>query len=386
MKKCDKYYLITEKYLLFLQKLRKEVPMKLKKIIIALCVICFGFSFAQNHGEQTTAPANASEKYNPVPFIMHHVQDSHSWHLWGEGEKSVGFSLPVILWDNGLKVFSSSKFGHEENEVADVDGKFYKIVHNKIYETDAQGTISEHEGHPTNKQPLDFSITKVVAQMILAAIILALIAFATAASYKKSSVPSGIAKFMEPLIVFVRDNIAMQNIGKSRYKKYVPYLVTLFLFIWILNLLGLFPGAANTSGNIAFTFVLAFITLLVVNFSGTKTYWSHMVDPLGNNMPWAGKILVYLILVPVELSGIITKPFALMIRLFANMTAGHIIIMALISLIFIMQTYLITPVSLGLALFIYLLEMLVAFLQAYIFTMLTALFIGMAVEEPHHEH
>lgn len=385
MKKCEYSFLITEKYLLFLQKLRKEVPMNLKKLIITLCVVCFGFSFAQTHGENT-APANGNEKYNPVPFIMHHIQDSHSWHLWGEGENSVGFSLPVILWDNGLKVFSSSKFGHDENEVAEVDGKFYKLVHNKIYETDAQGTITEHEGHPTNKQPLDFSITKVVAQMIFAGILLALLGFGAASAYKKSNVPSGIAKFIEPLVVFVRDDIALQNIGAVRYKKYVPYLVTLFLFIWVLNILGLFPGSANTTGNIAFTFVLALFTMIIVNFSGRKTYWSHMFDPLGNNMPWAGKILVYLILVPVELLGVFTKPFALMIRLFANMTAGHIIIMALISLIFIMKTYMITPVSLGLSLFIYVLEVLVAALQAYIFTMLTALFIGAAVEEPHHEH
>ncbi|MEC5395361.1 F0F1 ATP synthase subunit A [Bergeyella sp. RCAD1439] len=355
--------------------------MALRKLFFILWVFIGGFAFAAN-----TAPAEAGEKYNPVPFIMHHIQDSHSWHLWGEGHHSVGFSLPVILWDGGLKVFSSSKFGHDENEVAEVDGNYYKLFHNKVYKTDASGTIHEHDGHPTNEAPLDFSITKVVAQMILAALILLVLGFATAASYKKSNVPSGVAKFIEPIVVFVRDDIALQNIGSLRYKKYVPYLVTLFLFIWVLNILGLFPGAANTTGNIAFTFVLALFTMIVVNFSGRKTYWSHMFDPLGNNMPWGGKILVYLILVPVELLGIITKPFALMIRLFANMTAGHIIIMALISLIFIMKTYMITPVSLGLSLFIYVLEVLVAALQAYIFTMLTALFIGSAVEEPHHDH
>lgn len=357
--------------------------MDFKKLLLWFFIMCSGLSFAQKH---EVAASGTEEKYNPVPFIMHHIADSHSWHLWGEGEKSVGFSLPVILWDNGLQVFSSSMFGHDENAVAEHNGKYYRLVHNKIYETDAAGTVTEHDGHPTNKQPLDFSITKVVAQMILAALILLLIGLATAASYRKSVVPSGIAKFIEPLVVFVRDDIALQNIGKVKYKKYVPYLVTLFLFIWILNILGLFPGSANTTGNIAFTFVMALFTMVIVNFSGKKTYWSHMFDPLGNNMPWAGKMLVYLILVPVELLGIITKPFALMIRLFANMTAGHIIIMALISLIFIMKTYMITPVSLGLSLFIYVLEVLVAALQAYIFTMLTALFIGSAVEEPHHDH
>lgn len=358
--------------------------MNFRKLVVIVCALWFGFSSAQSHNEHT-ATGN-EEKYNPVPFIMHHIQDSHSWHLWGEGEKSVGFSLPVILVDDGLKVFSSSKFGHNEEKVAEVGGKFYKLHHNTIYETDTNGTLTEENGHPTNKKPLDLSITKVVAQMLLVAIILLIIGFCAASAYKKSNIPSGLAKFIEPIVVFVRDDIALQNIGSLRYKKFVPYLVTLFLFIWVLNILGLFPGAANTTGNIAFTMVLAVITLIVVNFSGRKTYWGHMFDPLGKNMPWAGKILVYIILVPVELLGIITKPFALMIRLFANMTAGHIIIMALISLIFIMRTYAITPVSLGLSLFIYVLEVLVAALQAYIFTMLTALFIGSAVEEPHHEH
>lgn len=352
-----------------------------------MMVFCIGFAETHEGGHE----AGKEEKYNPVPFIMHHIADAHNWHLWGEGENSVGISLPVILWDNGLKVFSSSKFGHELDQVANVDGKNYKIFHNTVYETDANGTLNmekdaKGEEHPTNAKPLDFSITKVVAQMILAAIIILLIGLGAASSYKKSQIPSGIAKFIEPIVLFVRDDIALQNIGSVRYRKYVPYLVTLFLFIWVLNILGLFPGAANTTGNIAFTMVLAVFTLVIVNLSGRKTYWMHMLDPLGKNMPFAGKILVYIILVPVELLGIITKPFALMIRLFANMTAGHIIIMSLIALIFIMQTYMITPVSLGLTLFIYVLEVLVAALQAYIFTMLTALFIGSAVEEPHHDH
>lgn len=349
----------------------------------------FVMSFSSLKASEQTV--SSEEKYNPVPFIMHHIADGHYWHLWGEGENSVGFPLPVILWDNGLNVFSSSKFGHEGELVAESNGNYYKLFHGKIYKTDSQGILNiekDEKGveHPTNPMPLDFSITKVVAQMFLAAFIILFLAFATKSSYKKSSIPLGIAKFMEPIVLFVRDDIALQNIGSKQYRKYVPYLVTVFLFIWVLNILGLIPGAANTTGNIAFTMTMAVFTLLVVNFSGKKTYWMHMLDPLGKNMPFGGKILVYLILVPVELLGIITKPFALMIRLFANMTAGHIIIMSLIALIFIMKTYAIAPVSLGLTLFIYVLEVLVAALQAYIFTMLTALFIGTAVEEPHHDH
>ena len=364
--------------------------MNFKRLLIAFSLLTFTLGFSSENGH---SEAGKEEKYNPVPFIMHHIQDGHSWHFWGEGENSVTLNLPVILWDNGLKVFSSAEFGHSneagKSEVVEKDGKYYVLFHEKIYETNASGDLKldEHH-HPTdeNLKPLDLSITKNVAQMLLAALILLIIGFATASSYKKSQVPSGIAKFIEPLVLFVRDDIALQNIGALKYRKYVPYLTTLFLFIWVLNILGLFPGAANTTGNIAFTFTLSVLTLLIVNLSGRKTYWMHMFDPLGKGMPFGGKILIYLILVPVELLGIITKPFALMIRLFANMTAGHIIIMSLLALIFIMKTYAIAPVALGMSLFIYTLEVLVAALQAYIFTMLTALFIGSAVEEPHHDH
>lgn len=355
--------------------------MYFKKIILFVAVFVMGLVSAASD-----APKDG-EKYNPVPDIMHHISDAHTWHLWGAGEKSVGFSLPVILWDNGLKVFSSSRFYDEQHQevVAEVDGNYYKLFHEKIYKTDAQGTLLMDEAnHPTNERPFDLSITKVVAQTILAGVLLLILALVMKSSYTSAGVPKGIAKFMEPLVLFVRDDIALENIGSKKYLKYTPYLVTLFLFVWIINLLGLIPGAANVSGNIAFTMVLAVLTFVIVTFSGKKTYWSHIFDPLGKSMPLGGKLLVYLILVPVEILGMFTKPFALMIRLFANMTAGHIVILSLLSLIFIMQSYAIVPVSLALTLFINTLELLVAALQAYIFTLLTSLFIGMAVEEGHH--
>ncbi|NAW51143.1 F0F1 ATP synthase subunit A [Elizabethkingia argentiflava] len=355
--------------------------MNVKKILYLITFLVAGFVFASSVEEQPK-----SDKYNPVPDIMHHISDSHSWHFWGEGENAVSISLPVILWDNGLHIFSSAKFGAHEDQVAKIGENYYKIHHNKIYKTDQAGTLDVQDGELGHKMPLDFSITKVVAQMLLAALIMILLAFATKASYKKSEIPSGVAKFIEPLIVFVRDDIALQNIGSVKYKRFVPYLVTLFLFLWLMNILGLLPGSANVTGNIAFTMVLAVLTFLIVNINGRKTYWSHILDPLGNNMPWVGKILVYIILVPVEILGMFTKPIALMIRLFANMTAGHIVILSLVSLIFIMQSYAVAPVSVALTLFINVLEVLVAALQAYIFTLLTALFIGMAVEEPHHAH
>jgi len=331
----------------------------------------------------STPDEKRPEKYNPVSDIMHHISDSHSWHLWGEGDHSVEISLPIILWDGGLRVFSSSRFGHDENIVAKDGENYYRLYHNKIYKTDASGKLNLEYGHPTNKVPLDFSITKVVAQILLAAAILVFFAFATRFSYKKSQIPTGVARFIEPLVIFVRDDIAKQNIGHGKHKKFVPYLLTLFMFVWLMNILGLIPGAANVTGNIAFTMVLAVLTFILVNANGKRTYWVHIFDPLGANMPWAGKILVYIILVPVEILGMFTKPFALMIRLFANMTAGHIVILSLISLIFIMHNFYIAPVSVLLTLFINTLEILVAALQAYIFTLLTALYIGMAVEKHH---
>lgn len=230
-----------------------------------------------------------------------------------------------------------------------------------------------------NEKPLDFSITKNVASMLISFVILILVFSAVASNYKKGNmVPKGIAGFIEPIIIFVRDEVAIPNIGEKKYTKFMPYLLTLFFFIWINNLLGLLPGAANVTGNIAVTFVLALIALIVINFSGNKDYWGHMLWMPGVPVP------VKIILAPIELIGIITKPFALMIRLFANITAGHIIIMSLISLIFIFQTEAMAGGSIPLALFIYCLELLVAALQAFVFTMLVSLFIGTAVAE--HDH
>lgn len=334
-----------------------------------------------NVGEQAL---EKEAEFDLVGTIMHHISDAHEWHFWGEGENAVAMPLPVILIDGGLKVFSSHGFYHE-NGVVENGGNYYVLHHEKIYKTDANGALElDEEHHPTNEMPLDLSITKNVAMMLFGAFLLIVLFGSVARSYKKGMVPTGLAGFLEPLVIFVREDIAIPNIGEKKYKKYMPYLLTLFFFIWILNLLGLIPGAANVTGNIAFTMVLAVISLIVVNFSGNKTYWSHIFDPLGKGMPWYGKILIYLILVPVEIIGIFTKPIALMIRLFANMTAGHIVILSFISLIFILGTAMVSPASILLTLFINMLELLVAALQAYIFTLLTALFIGMAVVE--HEH
>ncbi|WP_313374062.1 F0F1 ATP synthase subunit A [Chishuiella sp.] len=377
--------------------------MKFSALLAFLLLFNIGFASAEVHheglpktfeelvkSEETKSHEEAAKvksgesTFNPVPVIMHHIADAHDWHFWGEGEKSVSIPLPVILWDNnGLNVFMSSKFHHNE-KVVESNGNYYLNFHEKIYKTDVQGSIEPHVDekgavHLQNEKPLDFSITKNVASMLLSFVLLILIFSAVASSYKKGNlVPKGIASFIEPIILFVRDEVAIPNIGKKKYAKYMPYLLTLFFFIWINNLLGLLPGAANVTGNIAVTFVLALIALIVINFSGNKDYWGHMLWMPGVPVP------VKIILAPIELVGIITKPFALMIRLFANITAGHIIIMSLISLIFIFQTEAMSAGSIPLALFIYCLELLVAALQAFVFTMLVSLFIGTAVAE--HDH
>jgi F-type H+-transporting ATPase subunit a len=320
----------------------------------------------------------SSELYNPVPDVMHHISDAHEWHFFTFREIHFSIPLPVILiTDGNLDVFMSSKFHHGHDTVNKGD---------RVYSIDEHGHISEASGLSI----LNFSITKNVASMLLAVFILFFVLRKVAKSYRKNNgVPRGIQAFIEPLVLFVRDDVAKPNIGK-KYKKYLPYLLTLFFFILINNLIGLLPGAANVTGNIALTMVLSVFTLIITNFSGSKMYWSHIFNPLGSSMGWGAKVPLYIILLPIEIVGIFIKPVALMIRLFANMTAGHIVILSLLSLIFMAQSGLgtggafgVAPVSVAFVLFMYLIELLVAFLQAYIFTLLTSLFIGLAVVEDH---
>jgi F-type H+-transporting ATPase subunit a len=220
-----------------------------------------------------------------------------------------------------------------------------------------------------------------VFSLFLAAIIIIIIFTSVSSSYKKrvGMAPKGLQSWVEPLIIFIRDDIARPNIG-YKFEKFMPLLLTIFFFIWFNNLLGLipiFPGGANITGNIAVTMVLATIVLIVVNVNGNKYYWAHIFKP---DVPFWLLPIMWV----VEIIGIISKPFALMIRLFANITAGHIIVLSLVSLIFIFKSVAIAPVSVAFVIFMDVLELLVAFLQAFIFTMLTALFIGSAVEEHHH--
>lgn len=314
-------------------------------------------------------------------YIDHHLQDSHDFTFFSDSEtgKHYGFPLPIILWDDGLKVFSSSRF-HHGDEVVEVDGQHYRLYHSKIYKTDAEGTITYGEnGFPANEKPWDFSITKNVLTMILVGILMFILFTSLAKTYNKRSVPRKFGRVLEPLVLYVRDDIAKPNIGKN-YRKYTGFLLTVFFFIWILNLLGMTPVGVNVTGNIAVTFALALITFIIVQFSGNKDYWKHIFWMPG--VPWPMKI----ILAPIEVLGMFTKPFALMIRLFANMTAGHVIVMTLLGLIVVFQNWIAGPAFFGFTIFISVIELLVAFLQAYIFTLLSALYIGMAVEEHDHHH
>ena len=348
-----------------------------KKIIVTLIYAVFlTFSSAkaaaiQDSTVQLEANKTKNEKeFNPSETILEHIADSHYIHFGGDAY----MGLPVILYtDKGVDVFSSNNLDHGK---AIYQGKYnYKLVEGKIHVVDASGAVDEQA------KIYDFSITKNVVSLWMSVVLLLLIFLGVARSYKKTvgKAPKGFQSMIEPIIVFVRDDMARPNIG-HKYQRFMPLLLTVFFFIWINNLIGLvpfFPGGANLTGNIAVTLVLSAITLLVVNLNGNKYYWKHIFLP---DVP----LWLYPIMWPVELVGILSKPFALMIRLFANITAGHIIVLSLISLIFVFKALAASFVSVPFVVFMDVLELLVALLQAFIFTLLTALFIGTAIEEHHH--
>ncbi len=333
------------------------------------------------------------EGFNITSFIFHHISDSHFFTLFGHGEHGVTLHLPVILWTNsGLVTFSSAafKFNDDGKEVVEKGGQRFAIAHNKIYyanpTADEHGSYVSHvtkdgEEVVTNLRPLDFSITKNVFSMLLSMVVLVVMFTYVASSYRKrdGKSPKGLQSFLEPIILFVRDDIARPNLG-HKYGAFMPYLLSVFFFIWLNNILGLvpfFPGGANVTGNIALTAVLAVCTYLITTFKANKYYWKHIFWMPGVPVP------MKIFLAPLELIGTLTKPIALAIRLFANITAGHILVMSLLCLIFIFNSLWIAPASIFFAVFIGLIEFLVAFIQAFIFTTLSALFIGMAVEEHH---
>ncbi len=375
---------------------------KALRFIIASFVICLPFISMANPEKDTTTvqtvvaheSAEASHEAHAEPtdvkskvkgFIKHHVLDSHEFSFFQDDETGThyGFPLPIIIWDNGFQIFSSSKFEHGE-AVAESNGNFYKINHHdgKIYKTDAAGTITEDEatGFPTNVRPLDLSITKSVLSIMIAALVMFLLFSGLAKSYAKNNgIASGAGRIFEPIVLYVRDEIAIPNIGEKHYKKYMSYLLTIFFFILFLNLFGLMPFGINVTGNLTITFSLAILTFLITNLTANKNYWGHVFW-----MPGVPKVM-RIVLAPIELLGVFIKPFSLMIRLYANIFAGHIVLMSIIGLMFIFKSWLGSSLSFGLSFALSILEILVAFLQAYIFTMLSALYFGAAVEEHHHE-
>ena len=326
------------------------------------------------HGKELTL----AEKIDA--YKNHHVLDAHSFILFEDSktEKTYGFPLPIILWDGGLHIFSSSKFEHG---VAESKGNYYVLGHDeKIYKTDAAGTLTGDAHHPTNEKVLDFSITKNVLTMLVVALLMFWIFAGLAKSFAKNGgISSGFGRIFEPIVLYVRDEIAIPNIGEKHYKRYMSYLLTIFFFVWFLNIFGLTPLGINVTGNIAITFGLAVITFLITNFTANKNYWGHIFWMPGVPLP------MKIILAPIELLGVLIKPFSLMIRLYANIIAGHIVLMSLIALIFIFKSWVGGTLSFLLSFAISTIEILVALLQAYIFTMLSALYFGSAVEEHHHE-
>ena len=333
--------------------------------------------------------------FNASEVIFGHVLNAHEFHFMDIGDKPVTLPLPVILYSpqKGFTSFMSSKFHHGHE-----DYKGYRLLTDHSIEEmgldpkkfSPQDIIAiDASGHyDASVKVYDISLTRNVVQMLLALIIFTWIMLRIARRYKSgvgvTSAPKGSQSLLEPVINFVRDEVAVPNLGKKA-DKYLPYLLTLFFFILINNLFGLIPGSANVTGNIAFTIVLGIISFIVIIFSSNKHYWGHILNPPG--VPFGVK----LILVPVEILSLFIKPFALIIRLFANMVAGHIIIICLISLIFIfgeLSHYAgwgATPLAVGFTIFIYFIEILVAFIQAFIFAMLTAVFVGQAFEGGHND-
>lgn len=336
-----------------------------------------------------------TEKFNAGDMIFEHILDAHDWHLWGEGDHAVSVALPVIAYSSrGLDVFMSSNFHHGHQTYngymlhrKEGEKKYTLVAVKESESVDAhKATIDE----AVTASLIDFSITKNVAVIFISGFLLVFIMLTVAKAYRKRAgmAPSGLQSLIEPLIIMIRDDVAKPSIG-HKYEKFMPYLLTVFFFIFLNNLLGLipfFPGGANLTGNIAVTLTLATITFLIQMANTNKNFWTHILA-----MPGVPKG-VLLILTPIEILGVVLRPFVLMVRLFANITAGHIVALAFISMIFIFKesfgaggAYGISIFSMLMYAFMGFLELLVAFLQAYVFTLLSAIYFGAAVEEHHHE-
>jgi len=353
---------------------------------------------AEAENVEAVAEATEEEAFDAGPFIIEHVIDSYGWHICGDGDKSVTIPLPIILFDDGhAVVFMSSKLHHGEaayNGYAmgwgDNKGRIVKLE-GDLY-SEYTGHLEEGTSYPCHVSKWDISITKNVCALLISIVLICCIFLTVAKRYREhpDEAPSGLQAFVEPVIVFIQDEVITPSLGKNS-NKYAPYLLTLFFFIFLNNIMGIipiFPGGANLTGNIAVTGILALITFFVTTFSSGKEYWVDIFNTPG--VPWWLKFPLP-IMPLVETIGIFTKPFVLMVRLFANITAGHIITLAFVSLIFIFGQmnpaigWAVSPVSVFFYIFMGLMELLVAFIQAFVFTLLSAMYIGMAIGEEEHE-
>ena len=350
--------------------------MRMKYIIFVI----LSFVFAVN--SISSLASEKKESFNAGEVIMEHLGDAHSWHILTWKEKEIAITLPVILINEGkLTCFLSSKFNHghtaykgfkigTEQDGKDLGGKIICV---------------DRDGKYTGKRPLDFSITKNVLGIFIVAIIICCIVLSAAKKSKKreGKEPKGVQTLTEFLVDFISKDIAIPSIGEGAYLKYMNYLLSVFTFIFLCNIMGLlpfFPGGANITGNIAVTLTLALFTFIITQVSSTKAFWKHTINP---DVPTWLKVPVPLMPV-LEFIEIFTKPFSLTVRLFANITAGHVIMLSLVCIIFIfghqsiVLGYSTSIIPLLFSVFMMLIEMLVAFIQAYVFTLLSAIYIGMA--------
>lgn len=376
--------------------MKEKMPVNSKKLLTVILMILMGILPVESQSEvgQDSLPAkndHETESFDTGRFIFEHVLDAHEWHIATVGNRHISVPLPVILYTKfpelhgGKKfhVFLSSEFHHGHTDFQGFHLSTEEENKGRIVELDKQGQVVG--------RPIDLSITKSIAGAIVSVLVLFSLLFVAAHSARKNRgrAPSGIHNFVEPVVVFIRDEIAKPSIGEKNYKKFMSPLLTLFFFILLNNLLGLipiFPFGANVTGNIAITMVLALFSFFVTNIKGSKHYWKEVFNP---DVPLWLKFPIPLMPI-LEISGMITKPFVLMIRLFANMLAGHMIVTVFLSLIFIFSSlmgpaagYGVSPVSIGFAVFITLLDVLVSFIQAYVFTLLSAIYFGMASAEHH---
>ncbi|MEN8224679.1 MAG: F0F1 ATP synthase subunit A [Bacteroidota bacterium] len=368
-------------------------------IVIISAVASSANVFAQQHeskhdGTDMVEDHATKKELDAGKMIIEHLVDAHEWHLWTYKGHHVSIPLPVFLiHENNFYAFWSNKLAHGHHykgfyvaTEGDYKGKIIKAAHDDGHGHDTESTELSPD------LPIDLSITKNVLAILMSSILLIIMFTSVAKAYRRreGQAPKGLQSLLEPIIIFIRDDIAKSSIGEKKYERYMPFLLTIFFFIFLNNLMGIipfFPGGANVTGNIAVTGVMAIFTFLITTFSGNKAYWGHIINAPG--VPWWLKFPIPLMPI-VEIVGMFTKPFVLMVRLFANITAGHTIILGFISLIFIfgnINTFLGFGIGIGFsipfAVFMSLLELLVAFIQAYVFTLLSALYFGMAIEEHH---